>query len=300
MSGLGLLLLCCKFYNIYCLTPELVVLLLGDMDNNIDEKQKIKKPRIISFDLEVSPALGYFYPPTWETGILKTVDRQRLMSFAYQVVGEKKITSKCLFDITGYKKDPKNDEGLTQELHAVLSKADILLGQNSDQFDIKMANYFFIMNGLDPIPPSKSIDTKKIAKRYFRFMNNTLDNLAEELGVGAKTKIKHANIWQECFLNGDPKMWKLLNKYCENDVRITTEVYLKLRPFMHQHPSLSRISGETDGCPRCGSYSFRLKAYRTTSTSRYHQYQCEECGGYFSDRKAIPEALDNKPTYVNI
>ena len=31
-----------------------------------DETQKIKKPRIISFDLEVSPALGYFYPPTWE------------------------------------------------------------------------------------------------------------------------------------------------------------------------------------------------------------------------------------------
>lgn len=267
----------------------------------MEELQENKKPRIISFDLEVSPALGYFYPPTWETGILKAVNRQKLMSFAWQVVGEKKITAMNLSDTKSYKKDPQDDKLLSKELHKVLCDADILLGQNSDQFDVKMANYFFIMNGIEPVPPTKYIDTKKIAKRYFRFMNNTLDNLGEELGYGGKTKTTYRDLWVPAFLEGDKKSWKLMDKYCKNDVDQTTKIYLKMRPFMHQHPSLSRISGDYDSCPRCSSFSYRIKAYRTTNTSRYHQYQCNDCLGFFSDRKAITEKQgDQKPSFVNV
>lgn len=268
------------------------------MDDNI---QTIKKPRIVSFDLEVSPALGYFYPPTWETGILKTMERQKLMSFAYQIVGEKKITAHNMSQYDTYKVDPYNDKLITQELHRVMSTADVLLGQNSDNFDVKMANYFFIMNGLEPIPPAKYIDTKKIAKRYFRFLNNTLDNLGEELGFGGKTKITIKDLWQDAFIHSDKKAWKLIDIYCKNDVDKTTKIYLKMRGFMHQHPSLSRISGEWDSCPRCGGFNHRVKAYRTTNTSRYRQYQCLECLGFFSNRKAITENEgDVKPTYTNV
>ena len=267
----------------------------------MEELQLKKKPRIISIDLEVSPSLGYFYPPTWETGIIKIKERQKLMSFAWQVVGEKKIKSLCLADMSSYKEDRFDDRMLTIELHNVMSEADILLTQNGDNFDIKMANYFFIKNGLEPIPPTKSIDTKKIAKRYFRFPNNKLDTLGEELGVGGKTKITQGQLWEDCFLNGDKKSWKLMNTYCKNDVRVTTEIYLKMRGFMHSHPSLSRISGEWDSCPRCGSYNFRVKAYRTTNTSKYHQYQCSNCYGYFTDRKALTEKDgDQKPEFINV
>lgn len=266
-----------------------------------DEIQNIKKPRIVSFDLEVSPALGYFYPPTWETGILKTVHRQKLMSFAWQVVGEKKITAMNLSQMPNYKKNPQDDKLLVMELHKVMSNADILLGQNSDQFDVRMARYFFLLNGLEPLAPTKYLDTKKIAKRYFKFLNNTLDNLGEEMGYGGKTQITYKDLWVAAFLEGDQKSWKLMDKYCKNDVDQTTKIYLKMRPFMNQHPSLSRISGEESSCPRCGGYDFRIKAYRTTNTSRYHQYQCNECLGFFSDRKAITETQgDQKPQFVNV
>ena len=116
------------------------------VEHNIQQR---KKPRIISFDLEVSPALGYFYPPTWETRILETVHRQKLMSFAWNVVGEtvkKKIDGEWvkvpkvhalnLSARKGYKKGDQDDKWLVTELHKVLSEADILLGQNSDQFDV--------------------------------------------------------------------------------------------------------------------------------------------------------------------
>lgn len=255
--------------------------------------EEIKKPKILSFDLEVSPALGWFYPPTYETNILKLVDRQYLMSFAYQWVGENKISSLCLNDYDG--DTLRNDAALVKELHKVMSEADILLGQNSDNFDVKMANYFFIKNGLEPIPPTKYIDTKKIAKRYFRFVNNKLDNLGEELGVGGKTKITQADIWHDCFVLNDRKAWKLMKKYNENDVRVTTEIYLKMRGFMRNHPNLARISGEFDACPACGGYNYRVRAYRYTAVSRYHQYSCNDCNTYFSDRIAM---TGDKPNYV--
>lgn len=263
--------------------------------------QDKRKPRIISFDIEVSPALGYFYPPTWETRVLETVHRQKLMSFAYQIVGEKKITAMNLSQMKGYTKGDQDDKKLVAELHKVLSTGDILLGQNSDQFDVKMANYFFLLNDMEPIPPMKYIDTKKIAKRYFRFMNNTLDNISKELGYGGKTDITYSDLWIPAFLKGDKKAWKLMDIYCKNDVDQTTKAYLKMRPFMHQHPSLSRISGDWEACPRCGGYNHRVKAYRTTNTQRYRQYQCLECLGFFSDRKAISEKEgDVKPGFVNV
>lgn len=281
-----------------------------EIENNV---QKIRKPIIVSFDLEVSPALGYYYPPTWETGILKTKERQRLMSFAWHVVGETtrkkvdgvwqkvpKIHALNLSHMDTYKVDPFNDKLLTMELHKVMSSADILLGQNSDQFDVKMANYFFIMNGLSPVPPTKYIDTKKIAKRYFRFQNNTLDNLGEELGFGGKTQITYKDLWVPAYLQGDKKSWKLMDEYCKNDVDKTTKIYLKMRPFMRSHPNLARITGEFDSCPRCGGFDYRVKAYRTTDVSRYKQYYCNTCGGYFSDRKAITETDgDIKPKFVS-
>lgn len=229
------------------------------------------------------------------------MERQKLMSFAYQVVGEKKITAHNMSQYPGYKKNPYDDKAIAEELHRVMMSADILLGQNSDQFDVKMANYFFLMNGLPSLPPKKYIDTKKIAKRYFRFANNTLDNLGEEMGFGGKTKVKHSDIWQECFLLQDKSMWKKMDTYCKNDVDKTTKIYLKMRGFMHQHPSLSRITGEYDSCPRCGGFDYRVKAYRTTNTSRYHQYFCNDCEGYFSDRTAITEKQgDLKPNFVNV
>ena len=264
----------------------------------MDIQKKKKTARIISFDLEVAPAVGDFYPPTWETRILKVKHRQALMSFAYQVVGEKKITAHNLSQMKGYKKGSRDDKLLAEELHKVLSSADVLLGQNSDQFDVKMANYFFLLNDLEPIPPKKYIDTKKIAKRYFRFLNNTLDNLGEEMGFGGKTKDTYANLWEDAFLLGDKKAWKLMDTYCKRDVDITTKSYLKMRPFMRSHPALGRITGDFDSCPRCNSFDYRVKAYRTTNTSRYHQYQCNSCLGYFSDRKAITEKEgDIKPRF---
>lgn len=263
-----------------------------------------REPKILSFDLEVSPAVGHYYPPTWETNILKVEERQKLMSFAYQWVYPNGKTTKpkslCLYDMDTYKVDPKNDALLTKELHKIMSEADAYITQNGDNFDVKIANYFFLMNELGPVPEAKSIDTKKIAKRYFRFNNNTLDNLAKELGLGGKTKVKHSDIWEECFLLGSKKHWKLMCKYNENDVVQTTGVYLKLRPFMRNHPNLARIAGLEYACPTCLSVNYTRDGFRYTGISTFRRFICSECGRGFTERTAIKQKDgDIKPAFNN-
>lgn len=257
-----------------------------------------KPAKILIYDLEVSPLLVWTYG-LWQANAIKQEDRQRLMSFSYRWYGEKKISSETLMGQDTYKVDPKNDTLIIQKLHKVMAEADLIIGHNSNQFDDKMANMFFITAGLDPIPPYKTVDTKKVAKRHFRFPSNSLNNLGEALGIGQKTDVKHSDIWYECFVLGSKKHWKLMATYNEQDVELTTKLYEKLRPFISNHPSLARIQNELDVCPKCGSDHLQSRGYRVTNISRYRRYQCQTCRGWCSARLSIPKDYDIKPKYVN-
>ena len=266
----------------------------------MEQPVEIKKPKILLYDLEVSPELFWGYPPRWQTFAIKVEQRQKLMSFSYKWLGEKKIYHKNLSQMNTYEVDHQNDKLLSLELHKVMSEADVIIGHNSVSFDDRIANMFFVANGIEPLPPHKVIDTKRMAKQNFRYGSNKLDDLAEFFGVKGKSDVKHSDMWYECFVEKNMKMWKLMEKYNNQDVQITEEIYLLMRPFMRNHPSVSRITGEWDSCPRCGSYNYRVKAYRTTNTSRYCQYFCNDCEGYFNDRKAMTEKEgDMKPAFVN-
>lgn len=271
---------------------------------DMEQTQMNKQPKVLSFDLEVSPALGYYYPPTWETNILSVKERQKLMSFAWQWVNPDGTTSEpesvCLADYELYDVKPYDDTFLTAELHRIMSEADVYLTQNGDNFDVKMANYFFLLNGLGPVPEVKSIDTKKMAKRYFRFNNNTLDNLAKELGLEGKTKVKHSDIWEDCFIKGDMEAWELLKEYNKNDVVQTTGIYLKMRPFMRNHPNFARIAGVDKACPTCLSTEYTKSGNRYTGTNVFQRYDCTKCGRGFTERTAVKlNQGDIRPAFNN-
>ena len=265
----------------------------------------VREPKILSFDLEVSPAVGWYYPPTWETRILDVQERQKLMSFAWQWVKADGSVSEpealCLADFAyKYKLDPRDDSLITKALHEVMSQADAYITQNGDNFDVKMANYFFLLNKLGPVPEAKSIDTKKMAKRFFRFNNNTLDNIAKELGFEGKTDVKHADIWQDCFIHGDLEKWKLMCEYNKNDVVQTTNIYLEMRPFARNHPNMARIAGLEYACPTCLSTEYTKSGNRYTGISKFQRFDCTKCGRGFTERTAVKmKDGDIKPAFNN-
>ena len=133
--------------------------------------------RILIFDLENSPSLGWFYDSRKENNIVAIQEEWFLLSFAYRWLDENKTHVYALPDFKRYKKDKKDDEQLVHKLHEVLSQADMLIAHNLDNFDLKKANARFLIHGLDPIPYNKNLDTLKVARRNFKFNSNSNSRL---------------------------------------------------------------------------------------------------------------------------
>lgn len=168
---------------------------------------------------------------------------------------------------------------LVTELWNLFNQADIIIGHNGDKFDIRKSNTRFIEHGLTPPDPYKTIDTLKAARKYFSFNSNKLDDLGRRLGIGRKIKTGGFELWLGC-INGDIKAWNLMKKYNRQDVLLLERVYLKLRPWIDNHPNLSILSDRIDACPTCASTHLQSRGMGITQTGSYRRFQCTNCGAW--------------------
>lgn len=225
--------------------------------------------RIYHIDLEVSPAKGYFYPPAYETNILKPLDRQHLLSFAWQELSSSKINFEGV--------NTQSEKELTKKLWKLFDDADIIIAHNSDGFDIKMSKTFFILYGMAMPSNFKSVDTLKVARKHFKFTGNSLDQLAEHFGI--PNKVKHdKEMFIGCHENHkDVKRWKLLEKYNKHDVWILDKVYGRLLPYINNHPDRNILEGTHGKCPNCGENKLIGRGYNLTKRGRKRKLQCVGC-----------------------
>jgi uncharacterized protein YprB with RNaseH-like and TPR domain len=177
----------------------------------------MSSPKIAFFDVENAPSLGYFWGHLWETSIISVTNPWYMLSFSYRWMGEKKIHCHALPDYPLFKKDPENDKHLIEDLHDLLDEADVVIAHNGDRFDIRKSNARFIMQGLKPPSPYKSIDTLKAARRFFHFQSNKLDDLGQYLGVGRKLPHTGFDLWKRC-MAGERGAWKTMREYNMHDV----------------------------------------------------------------------------------
>lgn len=180
-------------------------------------------------------------------------------------------------------KRPDNDYEVISILHTVLSEADVLIGHNSDGFDYKKFNTRAIKHGLPPIQPKKTIDTLKIARRYFKFTSNKLRYIADFLGVEGKDESPD---WPKC-VAGDEEALRYMREYNKQDVIATEQVYLKLRSYHNTHPDLNHIcpvrdvSGELIHlCPKCQSPDMQSRGTTFSRGKVRKRMQCNNCGGW--------------------
>lgn len=263
-----------------------------------------RKAKILIYDIECTGHLGYSYG-LWDTQIHKVIEYPVMLSFSYcwydptKKPEKQKIINRGLIDTDTFRVDPKNDKLLSRELWELFNEADMTLGHNSAQFDDKMARMFFLKNGFNPHSPAKSIDTKRAAKAIGRFGSNSLNYLSEFFGFGSKEKTTHADLWWDCLL-GDKTAWRKMKIYNQQDVLLTIKLYLKLRPWIQNHPNMARATNNPEVCPKCASDAgWESAGWRTTNVSRFRRYRCKACGGYASQRRAVDQIDDVKPTFVS-
>lgn len=232
-------------------------------------------PRTLFLDIETFSIVGNTWG-MWQQNVIKVQRWSSLCAFSAKWEGGSQVT-RALPDYRGYTPYSVDDRELVMELWGLLNEADIVSGHNVDEFDIKKVNARFVKHGLPPPAPYKTVDTKKVAKRHFKFDSNSLNNLCDFLGIGRKLKHTGFDMWEDC-LAGDVKAWAMMKKYNAHDVVLQREVYLALRPWMDNHPNMNLW--RPGACPKCGANKLQSRGIARTLTREYKRFQCTACGGW--------------------
>ena len=234
-----------------------------------------RKAKILLYDIEVSRETVEGYRNKYDFNVVRTIKHQELMCFAYKWLGEKKIEYVSRHQFKKY-------SDFVKKLWDILDQADIAIAHNANRFDNKMANRFFVKEGLPPVSPYKSVDTLTVARGMFKFSSNRLNDICEYLGIGNKEKITYADIETDFLNNPTPKIERLMKKYNVQDVKLLEQLYLTLRPYIKNHPNIGDIE-ESDGvCPKCGSHKLQKRGYNYRRAGKVQRYQCTDCGGWSS------------------
>ena len=245
-----------------------------------------RKPKILIFDYETSPAKGYFFGSIWETNIIEIIEYEQILCVSWRWYGEKKTHVIGQDDFKGYKKGVLNDEQLVKYFAPIFDEADVVIGHNSDQFDIKVFNTRLLHWHMKPTLVNKSFDTKKISRNNLHLPSNKLDDIADFLGLERKLPHTGKNMWLGCE-KGDKKDWKMMKKYCLRDSDIENAVAERLVPFMKSIKDFTDTERVTCPNPLCGSTHMIRRKNRIVKNGYKIQYQCMDCGSYRSDTKTL-------------
>lgn len=239
--------------------------------------ENVEKPKIYLIDIETAPNLSWVWGK-YEQNTLGNERHWYMLSFGIKELGKGRPTVYALPDYEGYENDKHNDKQLVEQLWKFFDEADVIIAHNGDAFDIRKANARFIAHQLPPPSPYKSVDTKKIAKKIFKFDSNKLDDLGHYLKVGRKVVHTGFDLWLGC-MSGNEKSWKMMRRYNAGDLNLLERIYYALRPWATTHPNINKTYG-TKRCPKCGSHRVQCRGFSYTLLKRKQRYQCQSCGGW--------------------
>lgn len=236
--------------------------------------------KIALLDIETAPIDGFAWE-MFEANIVSVKHPSYMLCYSVKWLGDKTIHTHALPDYPAFRRDKRNDGALCRELWATLDAADIVIAHNGDSFDLKKINARFAVNKINPPSPFKTVDTLKVARRYFKFDSNKLDNLGNYLGLGRKLPHTGIHLWMECAAGNNRPAWKMMREYNARDIDLLEKVYLRLRPWMVGHPNLALYKNIVC-CPACGSQNVQRRGFNVAKSRKTGRFHCRDCGSWYS------------------
>ena len=231
-------------------------------------------------DIETAPKICYTWG-VWDQNIYESQVIQDLFIISWAAKWEN------VDQVFGAVVSPEeavvqDDKRIMELLYEVLDSADVVVGHNSNKFDIPIINTRFILNDISPPSPYRKVDTLQLAKRHFKFNWNKLDYLNRTLNGDKKASTGGMETWKRC-LKGDQVALDKMFKYNKQDIVLQQKLYEKVRPFATGLPNMS-VDYDEPSCPRCGGTHLQRRGYTYTNASRFQRYMCMSCKGWSRGR----------------
>jgi hypothetical protein len=243
-------------------------------------------PEIWTVDIETRPNEVYTWSLHGEqhVGLNQVIRPGGLLMFAAQKHGTKAVESYA--DWVSY-------EGMVMAAHRIYDQADYIVTYNGVRFDNKHLRAAWVELGLTPPSPWRDIDLYRTVGKL-NFPSRKLAYVCGALGLDCKTDPGGMATWDQILRGTDEekvKAQRRMERYCKNDVRITTQLFERLRPWVDglNLPLYAPDDVETaPSCTRCGGTEIQSRGYAYTTTYRYRRYCCTTCGGWMRDRRSEP------------
>lgn len=234
------------------------------------------KPKILFYDIETSPNLAYVWGK-YEQNVIAYETEREMLSFAYSWLGSDEVV--CMT-----REGLPSDVTIVKALSSLINSADVIVAHNGDKFDRKFLKTRMIYWKLRPLAINCSVDTLKVAKTYFSFNGNSLNDLCVHLEIGKKVATPGFEMWKGCLTN-DKKSWALMAKYNKKDVVLLKKLYERFLPWIENHPNLKKLMNPYDreaGCPTCFSKALAKQGIRPTARGAMQRWGCTSCGKVFT------------------
>lgn len=249
---------------------------------NVFKKEFDYEPNydILILDIETSPSKAYVWS-RWNNNIYEDQMIQEWFVLSWSA---KFLYSDITYSdvITKEEVNEENDYRIVNHLHNIMEKSKIIVAHNGINFDFKKINTRFLYYNLSPLN-FKIIDTLQITKSVLGNSSNRLDDLVKYYNLGKKTDTTF-QLWKDS-MNGNEDSLEKMRKYNVNDVLILEKLYLKLRPFIRNHPNVSNFSGNGNVCPVCGSPRLERCGFYYTNLSKFPKFKCKDCGSLSRSRE---------------
>jgi hypothetical protein len=231
----------------------------------------IPDQKVLLLDIETKPASAYVWRAYGEQniGVEQLIDSGGIICVGAKWLGERE----CFL----FSEWEHGQLGMLTEIHAMMSFADAVVTYNGDKFDLPKLQGEFMLAGLGPTPPCTSIDCIKSVRKFGFFMNK-LAFIGPLLKLGGKIKHEGFSLWTKV-MAGDPGAQKRMAKYCKQDVKLLEKLYLKIRPFIRNHPHMGKVGANE--CGACGSHHVHSKGTRRTRAYKIQRLNCQACGSWF-------------------
>jgi len=239
--------------------------------------------KVLLYDLETAPALGWFWPDRhlYEKNIIEVEQDGFILGFAYKWAHESTVHWVDMFDFPDAKSQfldlPRgrvyfNNLGVVKKLFELKGEADFSIAHNGKSFDDKVSNLEFMRHRLGPPDNPKSYDTKNEWNRYFRGPSAKLDEIARYLDLGRKLSHEGKKMWFDHIAARKTKM----GAYAKQDVALLEQVWNLLKPWVKAPPNWNLDGDRPACCPACGSARFKPTQpdWGVSGLSGRQKYRC--------------------------